>query len=57
VSMGDDDAGWGYLLTRPTELSGSPTSRDMGASRRNGRRSENFAFSVSEIPQGIFNMP
>jgi hypothetical protein len=28
-----------------------------GANRRNGRRSENFACSVSEIPQGIFNMP
>jgi hypothetical protein len=28
-----------------------------GAIAKNGRRSENFAFSVSEIPQGIFNMP
>jgi hypothetical protein len=25
----DDDAGWGYLLTRPPDLSGSPTSRDI----------------------------
>jgi hypothetical protein len=27
------------------------------ASRRNGRRNENFAYSVSEIPEGIFYMP
>jgi hypothetical protein len=25
---GDDDAGWGKLLTRPPELSGNPTSID-----------------------------
>jgi hypothetical protein len=37
------------LAILPAEMS--------GASRRNGQRSENFAFSVSEIPQGIFNMP
>jgi hypothetical protein len=53
--MDDDDAGWGYLLTRPPELSGSPTSRDFWD--KYGRRSENFAFSVSEIPLRIFNMP
>jgi hypothetical protein len=29
----------------------------LGASRRNERRSENFAYSVSEILQGILNMP
>jgi hypothetical protein len=28
-SNGDDDAGWGKLLTRPPELSGSHTSRDI----------------------------
>jgi hypothetical protein len=28
-SHGDDDAGWGKLLTRPPELSGNPTSRDI----------------------------
>jgi hypothetical protein len=27
------------------------------ASRRNGRRSENFVYSLPEIPQGIFNTP
>jgi hypothetical protein len=26
-SHGDDDAGWGKLLTRPPELSGNPASR------------------------------
>jgi hypothetical protein len=26
-SIGDDNAGWGKLLTRPPELSGNPTSR------------------------------
>jgi hypothetical protein len=26
---GDDNAGWGKLLTRPLELSGKPTSRDI----------------------------
>jgi hypothetical protein len=26
---GDDDAGWGKLLTHPPELSGNPTSRDI----------------------------
>jgi hypothetical protein len=25
----DEDAGWGKLLTRPPELSGRPTSRDI----------------------------
>jgi hypothetical protein len=25
----DDDAGWGKFLTRPPELSGNPTSRDI----------------------------
>jgi hypothetical protein len=28
-SHGDDDAGWGYLLTQPPQLSGSPSSRDI----------------------------
>jgi hypothetical protein len=55
-SHGDDDGGWGELLTLPPELSGSPNSRDIWASRRNGRRIENFAYSVPEIPQGIFNI-
>jgi hypothetical protein len=41
-SHGDDDAGWGKL-TRPPELSGNPTSSHLGARRRNGRKSENFA--------------
>jgi hypothetical protein len=27
----DDDAGWGKLLARPRELSGNPTSRDIGS--------------------------
>jgi hypothetical protein len=40
----DDDAGRGKLLTCPPELSGSPTSKTSVASRRNGRRSENFAY-------------
>jgi hypothetical protein len=26
---GGDDAGWGKLLTRPPEFSGSPASRDI----------------------------
>jgi hypothetical protein len=45
------------LLVR---LSGqSYQQRHLGASRRNGLRSENFLFglSVSEILQRIFNMP
>jgi hypothetical protein len=28
-SHGDDDAGWEKLLTRPPELSGNPTRRDI----------------------------
>jgi hypothetical protein len=28
-----------------------------GASRRNGRKNENFAYSVSLIRERIFNMP
>jgi hypothetical protein len=28
-----------------------------GTNRRNERKNEHFAYSVSEIPQGIFNMP
>jgi hypothetical protein len=48
------DAGWGKLLTCPPELSGNPTSSNLGANRKNGRRRENFAYSASEIPQGIF---
>jgi hypothetical protein len=28
-SLGDDDPGWGKLLTCPPELSGNPTSRDI----------------------------
>jgi hypothetical protein len=28
-SHGDDDAGWGELLTHPPELSGNPTGRDI----------------------------
>lgn len=51
----DDDASWG-TLTRPRERSGSPTSSHLGASRRSERRSENVAYSVSEIPQEILNM-
>jgi hypothetical protein len=42
--------------TRPRERSGSPTSSHLGASRRSERRSENVAYSVSEIPQEILNM-
>jgi hypothetical protein len=48
----DDDAGWGKLLTHPPELSGNPTSSHLGASRRNGQRSEKFAYSVSGILMG-----
>jgi hypothetical protein len=57
-SHGDDDdaAGWGKLLTHPPELSGNPTSSHLGASRRNGQRSEKFAYSVSGILKGSFNM-
>jgi hypothetical protein len=40
----DDDAGSGYLLTRPPELSGSLQAEISGVSRSNGRRSENFAY-------------
>jgi hypothetical protein len=39
----DDDAGWGQLLTRPPELTVLPAETS-GASRRNGRRRENFAY-------------
>jgi hypothetical protein len=41
---GDVDAGWGKLLTLPSELSGNATSRHLGASIRNGGRDENFAY-------------
>jgi hypothetical protein len=55
-NYGDDTAGWEKLLSHPLELSGNPTSSHLGASRRNVGRSENFATSVSDIPQGFFNM-
>jgi hypothetical protein len=30
-SHGDDEGSWGKLLTHPPELSGNPTSRDIGS--------------------------
>jgi hypothetical protein len=49
---GDHEAGWGQLLTRPPELSGSPTAQICGASRMNGRRSENFAYQYLKYLKG-----
>jgi hypothetical protein len=34
----DDDAGWRKLLTRPPDLSDSPTSSHLVATRKNGRK-------------------
>jgi hypothetical protein len=48
----DDDAGRGKLLTRQLELFGSPTSRYLGASLRNGLRSENFAYRYPRYVNG-----
>jgi hypothetical protein len=44
-SRSDDDAGWGKFSTRPPELSGSPTSRDIWE-RVGGMEewSQNFAY-------------
>jgi hypothetical protein len=57
-SRGDDDeAGWGKLLTRPPELSGNPTSRDIWERVSEMGEGVNFCVSVSEIRQRIFNMP
>jgi hypothetical protein len=56
-SHGDDDAGWGKLLTRPQELSGNPTSRDIWERVGGIDEGVRFCLSVSEIRQRIFNMP
>jgi hypothetical protein len=49
-------AGDNSLLVEQSSLAVRPAETSE-VSRRNGRRSENFAFSLSEKPQGIFNMP
>jgi hypothetical protein len=46
----------GWLLTRPLELSGSPTSRDIWGKLEEWTKEWQFCISVSEIPQGAFNM-
>jgi hypothetical protein len=55
--VSDDDAGWGnswrVYQSSPVVL----PAETSGASRRNGWRNENFAYSVSLIRQRIFNMP
>jgi hypothetical protein len=57
-SHGDDgDASWGITLDSAIRALPMLPAETSGASRRNARRNENFAYSVSEIPQGIFNMP
>jgi hypothetical protein len=54
-SYGDDDDD-NSLLAHQSSLAFLPAETS-GESRRNGRRRENFAYLLSEIPQGIFNMP
>jgi hypothetical protein len=49
-------AGDNFLLVHQSSLAVLPAETS-GTSRSNGRRSENFAYSVSEILQEIFNMP
>jgi hypothetical protein len=55
-SRGDYVGGGNSWLVYQSSLVVLPAEKS-GASRRNGRRSENFAFSVSFIRQRIFNMP
>jgi hypothetical protein len=53
-----DDAGWGKHLTRPPELSGSPTSRDICV--RVGGMDEGVRIlrvSIFELSQRNFNFP
>jgi hypothetical protein len=40
----DDDAGWGKLLTRYQRSLAILPGETLGASRRNGRSNENFAY-------------
>jgi hypothetical protein len=49
----DDDGGWGKLLTHPAEFSGNPTSCHLGERRRNGQRSENFAYQYLKHLKGL----
>jgi hypothetical protein len=59
-SHGDDDDYAGWVITPDSSTRAhwqSYQQRHLGASRRNGRRNKNFQYSISEIPQGIFNMP
>jgi hypothetical protein len=52
VSHGEDDAGWGKPLTHEPEVAENPTSRHLGTSRRNGRRSEKFAYQYLRHVKG-----
>jgi hypothetical protein len=56
-SHGGDDSGWGQLLTLHQSSLAALPAEPSGESRKNGRWSENFAYSVAEIPKGILNMP
>jgi hypothetical protein len=56
-SHGDDDAGWGKLLTRPLELSGNLTRRETWKRLGGMEEGVRIAYSVSEIRQRIFNVP
>jgi hypothetical protein len=49
-------AGGNSWLVHQSSLAGLQ-AETTGESRRNGRRSEDFAYSVSKIPQEIFNIP
>jgi hypothetical protein len=53
----DGDAGWGKLLTLPSELSGSPTSRDIWEQVGGMDEGMRISVSASEMRQRIFNMP
>jgi hypothetical protein len=48
-SNGDDDAGWGKLLTPPLGLSGSPTSTDIWGKKEEWTTEWEFCLSVPEI--------
>jgi hypothetical protein len=49
----DDDAGWGKLLTRPLELSGNPTSRDIWKRVGGMYEGENFACQYLRYVNGF----
>jgi hypothetical protein len=53
----DGDAGWVKLLTLPSELSGSPTNRDIWEQVGGMYEGMRISISASEMRQRIFNIP